>query len=239
MNSASDIQELFESNGGVFYHSANHLVEKLSHVKAFVFDWDGVFNEGWKGAGASSGFSEIDSMGTNMLRFSTWLSLGKQFPISAVLTGARNPAATEFSTREKFQSIYFKVIDKRKALNHFLERYSLKASEVAFFYDDILDVSVAEQCGVNIFISSPAKVMFSEFVKDGKADYKTAFSGGEHGVREACELLIALGNDYNEIINLRHRFDVDYQEYLNERNKGITSFYTLNNAGEITEHHVE
>ena len=69
-NSTEHTQHIFESEGGEFITPPFVLMEKLKNIKAIVFDWDGVFNEGVKGGGNHSGFSEIDSMGTNMLRFS-------------------------------------------------------------------------------------------------------------------------------------------------------------------------
>ncbi|MCB0480698.1 MAG: hypothetical protein KDC83_04660 [Flavobacteriales bacterium] len=239
MTSLVDIRMLFENQGGVFLSSPSVIAQKIANIKAFVFDWDGVFNDGRKGGINASDFSEIDSMGVNMLRFSSWLTQNKTLPICAILTGADNKIANEFGVREKFQKVYFKVLDKNKALDHLLADHGFKAHEVAFFFDDILDMGVAQRCGLNVFISSPGKVMLTEFVKNGRADYITRMSGGEHGVREACELLIALGNNYEEVIERRFKFDQSYQSYLKERQGGSTGFYTLSSQGLITEHHVE
>ena len=38
----------FENIGGTFITPADHLKEKLSKIKAYIFDWDGVFNNGSK-----------------------------------------------------------------------------------------------------------------------------------------------------------------------------------------------
>ena len=64
--------------GAEFVISAEEIAQKFSQIKAFVFDWDGVFNTGEKNGGGSSSFNEIDSMGTNLLRFSYYLK-NKQF----------------------------------------------------------------------------------------------------------------------------------------------------------------
>ena len=55
---------------GVFITDVAIIQQKLQQVKAFIFDWDGVFNDGRKDIQGNSGFSEIDSMGINMMRFS-------------------------------------------------------------------------------------------------------------------------------------------------------------------------
>ena len=43
--------------------------DRLDKIKAFVFDWDGVFNNGAKDSEGASPFNEVDAMGTNLLRF--------------------------------------------------------------------------------------------------------------------------------------------------------------------------
>lgn len=239
MHSPSEIRRLFESTGGQFISSPELIAEKLHKIKAFVFDWDGVFNEGEKGGGHSSGFSEVDSMGTNMLRFATWLSFGKHMPLLSVITGADNIVASEFATREKFDKLYFKVRDKSRALDHLLVSAGLKPDEVAFFFDDILDLSISQRCGLRIFINSPGKVLFNEYMRQDRVDYVTGNSGGNHGVREACELLIGLMTNYDHIIERRYKFDAQYEAYWNLRQSNLTGFYTLSDNGIIIEHHVE
>ena len=238
-NSIEHTQHIFESEGGEFITPPFVLMEKLKKVKAFIFDWDGVFNEGVKGAGIHSGFSEVDSMGTNMLRFSNWLLQSKSMPLSAVITGANNDAAVEFAAREHFDSVYFGVTNKKNALDHLITKTGLKASEIAFFYDDILDLPIAEQVGVRVFVKSRAKVAFSEYLRHHKlADYITEYSGGEHGVREASEMIMGLNGNFVSTIEKRMHFSKDYKDYLLERNRNSTVFYTKNAGGSIIEHYV-
>ena len=66
-------ESIFEQIGGVFCTPADLLAEKLKTIKAFVFDWDGVFNNAVKNENKSSNFNEADSMGTNMLRFNHFI----------------------------------------------------------------------------------------------------------------------------------------------------------------------
>ncbi|MFM7428619.1 MAG: phosphatase, partial [Flammeovirgaceae bacterium] len=88
----NSIQTLFEKAGSIFCTPAVSILQKLQSVKAFVFDWDGVFNDGTKHNQQGSGFTEPDAMGTNMLRFSYWLK-NQQLPITAIITGEENEAA--------------------------------------------------------------------------------------------------------------------------------------------------
>jgi 3-deoxy-D-manno-octulosonate 8-phosphate phosphatase (KDO 8-P phosphatase) len=59
----------FRAGGALLVASAGELRARLAGVRAFLFDWDGVFNTGLKSDGSPSGFSEADSMGTNLIRF--------------------------------------------------------------------------------------------------------------------------------------------------------------------------
>jgi 3-deoxy-D-manno-octulosonate 8-phosphate phosphatase (KDO 8-P phosphatase) len=237
--SPENIKNIFEGSGGEFISSPSVISNKLRNIKAILFDWDGVFNEGSKGGSNQSGFSEVDSMGTNMLRYSIWLSHGKNMPASGIITGAENFAAYDFAKREHFHKVYFKIPHKIEALEHMEKVHGIKPDEVAYFYDDILDVSVAKEVGLRVFIRSSAKVLFSEYVKQHQlADYVTGFSGGEHGVREACEMLMGLNGMFETVVDNRVKFSESYQEYWSERNKPATTFYTIGKTGLIIEHHV-
>lgn len=236
--SIKNIETLFHQKGGEFISPSFDITQKLKGIKAYAFDWDGVFNEGEKGGEKHSGFSEVDSMGTNMLRFSHYLANG-EMPVSIILTGADNQAAYDFAKREHFDGVYFKIADKRQALLHLEEKHGIKPSQVAFFFDDVLDLSVAKIAGLRTFINSKAKVLFTEYVKSNKlVDYKTVYSGGEHGVREACELLIGLHGNFDSVMENRIAFSEKYQQYLNLRNQQGTVFFTTYSNQEIIEHHI-
>lgn len=213
----NSIQTLFEKAGGIFCTPAVSILQKLQTVKAFVFDWDGVFNDGTKHNQQGSGFSEPDAMGTNMLRFSYWLK-NQALPVTAIITGEENEAARFLASREHFTALYFKASNKIKSFEHFLQTHQLKASEVAFVFDDVLDLAVAAKCGVRINAHRANNPMFTEYLKENYlVDYMTAKPGGEQSVREACELLVALQGNYGEAITHRMNFSDTYQSYLAQR----------------------
>jgi 3-deoxy-D-manno-octulosonate 8-phosphate phosphatase (KDO 8-P phosphatase) len=60
---------VFSRLGGTFVTPIGTLVERMRSIRGLVSDWDGVFNQGAKGEGAESTYSEPDSMGTNLLRY--------------------------------------------------------------------------------------------------------------------------------------------------------------------------
>ncbi|MCO6483795.1 MAG: hypothetical protein J5I62_13475 [Flavobacteriales bacterium] len=198
--------------------SAEELGERASRIRAVLFDWDGVFNDGWKDAEGGSPFSEVGSMGVNMLRFSLWLRQGMN-PPAAIITGQINPHAERFAQRERLHGVYMGFINKPDAFAHFLREHRLKAEQVAFFFDDALDLPVAKDCGLRVLIGRAAGRRFTDHViARGDADLVTTCSGGENGLREATEAVVALMGNFAAVFDQRASFNETYQRYLRERN---------------------
>jgi 3-deoxy-D-manno-octulosonate 8-phosphate phosphatase (KDO 8-P phosphatase) len=223
------IKKLYEDIGAEFITPINDITQKLKEIKAFVFDWDGVFNSGEKNGGGSSSFNEIDSMGTNLLRFSYYIK-NKQLPYTALISGEKNESAFFFAKRECFNASYFKIAHKKWALDHFCSIYSLHPNQVCYFFDDVLDLSIAKEVGLKILIARKASTLFTHYVKqNGLADYITANQSGNFAIREACEMLMGISDLFDETITSRINYDEVYQQYVLTRNLTSTHFYTYNN----------
>ncbi len=221
----SEIEKLFSSKGGAFIVSPFLLQQKLAKIKAFVFDWDGVFNSGTKGVGHTSGFSEPDAMGTNLLRFSHWLLFGS-LPTVAIITGEANESAISLAMREHFTCIHTKSKNKIESFSYFLTENKLHAQEVAFVFDDVLDLGMAKLCGLKIQIHRNASPILNDFIrKETLADYITFNEGGHHAIREVCELIIGIRGNYSETVTNRLEFSAKYQTYLNSRQQVETTLY--------------
>jgi 3-deoxy-D-manno-octulosonate 8-phosphate phosphatase (KDO 8-P phosphatase) len=221
--SLNNTENIFTELGGNFSRPFAEFKEKLSKVKAYLFDWDGVFNDGVKTATGGSPFSEVDAMGTNMLRFGHWLKNG-ELPCVGIITGENNPSALYLSQRERFHALYFKSANKLVAFGHFLESNQLQPHEVAYFFDDVLDLGVAEKCGVRILVKHSAAPMFQNYaIKNEIADYITA--NDVHAVREICELILATLGTYDQTIDYRSHFHENYKTYLDIRQSVETKTY--------------
>ena len=226
--------KVFENNGAKFLVSESLLLSNLSRIKAFVFDWDGVFTNGEKDHDLQSRFNEVDSMGTNLLRFSFFLK-HNQLPITAVISGENNKAAFTFTSRECFNVNYFKVANKTDATTHLCETFGILPNEIAYVFDDVLDLSVAKECGLRIFISRKANVLFNEYVVKNKlADYITASESGNFAVRESCEMLMGCYGLFDEAVTQRVIYSENYSKYISQRRTIKTRHYT-NTDGRITE----
>ncbi|MES2850736.1 MAG: phosphatase [Bacteroidota bacterium] len=218
---------------GEFVSSPQTLKQKLKQVKAFVFDWDGVFNDGRKNFEGHSGFSETDSMGVNMMRFSHFL-MTKQLPITAIITGENNQLAFSFAKRENLHYVYYKSGDKEKALMHLCEQHKISPADVLFVFDDVLDFSVAKLAGVRFMIGRSANPLLSEFAVEKRlADYITMHDGSQNGVREVSEIVMSMANNFEVAIELRMKYGDAYKDYLSLRNKTATQFFTSKDTGII------
>jgi|ERR1700741_5252923 len=221
-----NIQEIFEATGGEFVVPARTLAHKADKIKAYVFDWDGVFNNAQKEAGGSSNFNEADSMGTNLLRFSHYLK-HEELPLTVILSGEKNKASFYLSTRERFNLNYYKTPHKIDAVDHLCKQHKLKYDEIAFVFDDVLDLSVAAVCGVRILVNRKANPLFKQFArKNDMADYITAAESGNFPVREACELIMGLNGRYNTAVSERTAYSKKYLAYIEKRNSHETKFFT-------------
>jgi 3-deoxy-D-manno-octulosonate 8-phosphate phosphatase (KDO 8-P phosphatase) len=207
----------FTYNGLCVVGSDKELHRRLARTKAVLFDWDGVFNDGFKDAEGGSPFSEVGSMGVNLLRFALWLRNGS-LPKAAVITGQHNPYAERFAQRERLHGVYMGFTNKPEAFDAFLAKHGLQADEVAFFFDDVLDLPVASRCGLRVMIGSPVTAwLVEQAIARGEVDLITANSGGNNGLREATDAVIALLGNGRDVIEHRVQYSETYQRYLSER----------------------
>ncbi len=197
------------------------LLERVARIKAVLFDWDGVFNNGFKDADGGSPFSEVGSMGVNLLRFALWLRNGA-LPTAAIITGQHNPYAERFAQRERLHGVYMGFTNKPEAFDAFLKQHDLQAEEVAFFFDDVLDLPVAARCGLRVMIGSPVTAwLVEQVIARGHADLITANSGGDNGLREATDAVIALLGHGAEVIEHRVGYTDTYRNYLEQRQRTV------------------
>lgn len=109
-------------------------------------------------------------------------------------------------------------IDKREAFDAFLKKHRLRDEEVAFFFDDAIDLPVAARCGLRILMRGQAGEFFVKHaVTSGCADAITALSGGQNGLREATDALLTIMGRYGETIDNRAGYSAVYQRYLAQR----------------------
>ena len=228
----ADIQrlaEIFTDLGGTFVTPPSAIAAKLKNIKAIVFDWDGVFNDGFKGEGLPSVFSEADSMGTNMLRYGLWRQ-NSALPIAAIISGEQNQTAQHFATREHFHHVYLGIPDKREALKHLCTTQKIKAENVAFVFDDVNDLGMAAQCGLRLMVKRNAGPLLHNYaIKNDGCDYITANCGSNHAVRETMEFILGFIGNFDSVIDSRIRYDDEYKNYFEQRQAIKTQNFRITN----------
>lgn len=221
----SEIQSLFTAKGGRFLLPFADLAEKLKTVNTFIFDWDGVFNDGIKTNKIPSSFSEADSMGINMLRFGYWLETGK-IPQVFIITGRNNEAAKEFAIREHFTAVYTSVKNKVECLPSLKKEWGVTPGQIAFMFDDVLDISLAQKSALRFLVKRAASPLFEQFVSTNQsADYITFSEGGNYPVREVTELILGAKNIYNSTISERVQFSQKFKIYMDLRKETVPEFF--------------
>lgn len=224
--SSTDLKQVTSLFSGQFCTDPSAMQDRLRNARAYFFDWDGVFNNGAKGEDGSSPFSEIDSMGINMLRFNHFLR-SQSNPVTAIITGEKNNAAYMFARREHFHGVCYNIKNKKEALDTLCDEYGITPQEVVYFFDDVLDLSIAEVCGLRMMVGRASSPMLQQLAKNYRlADYITASGSNDNPVREAVELLMGLAGNFDDTIIQRLRYSDNYKTYINLRNSITPWFYT-------------
>lgn len=223
MKTAAELA-LFSRLGGTFVTPAATLVERMRTIRGFVSDWDGVFNQGAKGEGSESTYSEPDSMGTNLLRYALWRERGA-LPVAALITGLHNPSARTFALREHFHAVHYGARNKTAAIEALCRTHSVSSEHLVCIFDDVNDLGMAFACGIRVLVQRSASPLLREYVvRQGLCDYVTAHSSERHAVREVCELLLALLGSFEAVVASRVAWDRDYEAYFAARQAVTTEF---------------
>jgi 3-deoxy-D-manno-octulosonate 8-phosphate phosphatase (KDO 8-P phosphatase) len=117
-------------------------------------------------------------------------------------------------------AVFLNVKNKTEALDIICQEYGLNDDEIAFMFDDILDLGAARRTGLSFLVKHPGNPLTSRYAVSNKiCDYVTGNSGDSEAVREVCELMIGITGDMDKTIDARIRFEGKYEEYLTEKKK--------------------
>lgn len=227
INNKKQVTELYKDLGATFITPYLDLVERLPNIKAFVFDWDGVFNYGFKGISAPSTFAEPDISGINLMRYAYYLHYG-EIPAIIIITGEANENSIKLANRENFNFVYQKVVNKVDACIDVMSKLNIVAGEVACVFDDFNDSSMAKICAVRYLINRPSSPVFTSYlVNNNFCDYITANIQPNNPIREICELNMVLIGKFEEAVSSRTQFDEAYRKYMGKRTMIKPEFYAL------------
>jgi 3-deoxy-D-manno-octulosonate 8-phosphate phosphatase (KDO 8-P phosphatase) len=225
MSHDTELESRFSKLGGAFMTPVGEIAARARKLRGFVADWDGVFNDGAKGDGAASTYSEPDSMGVNLLRYALWRQHDRVMPVAALITGAQNPSAREFALREHFHSIHYGARNKTHAIESFCKAQGISSEQLVCLFDDVNDLGMAFACGIRVFVRRKASPLLHDYVlRQNLCDYVTGHTAGQHAVRETCELLLGLLGSFDAVVASRVAWDADYAQYFAARQAVATTF---------------
>jgi len=217
MSRDAELEARFTKLGGAFLTSTTVLRTRLKSIRGIVSDWDGVFNAGAKGEGATSTFAEPDSMGMNLLRYAFWRAHGS-LPVAALISGENNPSACSYARREHFNAAYHGAKTKTAAIEALCATHKLSSEQLVCVFDDVNDLGMAFGCGIRVLVRRDASPLLLDYVaRQGLCDYITAHPADRHAVREVCELLLGLLGSFDAAVASRVAWDAEYARYFSAR----------------------
>src|SRR5210317_631889 len=152
----------------------------LNRIKLLLLDVDGVMTDGriiyLNDGGEAKAFDVKDGHGLKLIQ-RAGIKVG-------IITGRQSDIVARRAAELGIELVYQGAKDKMQPFMEILEKLGLKASEVAYVGDDLVDLPVMRLVG------------FSATVADASDDIKpyvdlvTGRPGGRGAVREVCDLLL-------------------------------------------------
>lgn len=156
--------------------------QKLSNIKCFAFDIDGVLTNG----------QLLVTEEGELLRsmnikdgYALKLAIEKGYEV-IIISGAKQKGAVERLRRLGIENIFAESKNKLQTLNHFLVEKKLTHDTVLFMGDDMPDIEVMKSCGI---ATCPADAVLD--VKNISI-YISPEKGGEGAARDVIEQVLRL-----------------------------------------------
>ena len=163
-------------------------LEKIKHIKAFIFDVDGVLTDG---------IVHVTETGEQLRQFnikdgySLQLAVKRGYKI-AVITGGRSAGVKLRLQGLGISNIFMEVDSKIGVYNQFLNDHQLSAEEVLYMGDDVPDLQVMQLAGLPV---CPADAV--EEIK-AVSVYISPKAGGKGCVRDVIEKVLKIQNQWND-----------------------------------------
>jgi 3-deoxy-D-manno-octulosonate 8-phosphate phosphatase (KDO 8-P phosphatase) len=167
---------------------ARSVTQLAKRVRIVLLDVDGVLTDGrivYDSSGRDMKFFDVhDGLGVHLL---------KLVGIPAVLVTAKGsgtiaPRAKDMGVAEVFADVF----PKSSVLPHIQEKYRVKAEQVCFVADDLVDLALIKRVGFPVAVANASQ----EIKKH--AGYVTRKAGGRGAVREVAELIIRSQGKWRE-----------------------------------------
>ena len=198
--------------------------KRAKKIKLLLFDVDGVLTDGKlfifpapAGAqqatqsqaskhGGQGGFGLVSQTLIEAKGFhahdGTSISLARLAGIKTGLITKRISETVALRARDlKLEHVHQGIQDKRTVFEEIIKQEGLRASEVAFVGDDVIDLPVMRNCGLAIAVKNARAEVKEE------AHYITPHAGGDGALRDAVEYILKAQGKLKQVI----------EEYISER----------------------
>jgi N-acylneuraminate cytidylyltransferase len=170
---------------------SKNIKEKLRNIKLLAMDFDGIHTDG---------HVYVSQDGTEMVRCSRKDGLGldmlKRAGIKACVISKETNQVVEKRCDKLGIPCYHSLgsgEDKLEVLKRICKEQDLKQEEVLYVGDDINDIPCMKWAGVSATVQDCHPAVAK------KANIVTQSRGGDHAVREICEILLASMNISSDV----------------------------------------
>jgi 3-deoxy-D-manno-octulosonate 8-phosphate phosphatase (KDO 8-P phosphatase) len=159
-------------------------------VRLMIFDVDGVLTDGTLLYGPAGeelkAFSAHDGHGLKML--------AESGVACALLSGRRSAAVALRAKELGIAEVHLGIEDKLAVFSTIMEQKGLKAQDIGFMGDELVDLPVLTRCG---FACAPREA--PEAVR-ARVHYVAQAAAGRGAVREVCELLMRAQRTFEQAL---------------------------------------
>lgn len=160
------------------------MLQIFNHIKAFVFDVDGVLTNGTLIILPNGVMARTMNVKDG---YALQLAVKKGFKV-AIISGGKSTEVIERLNLLGVTDVYMNVHNKVEALENFVDKYQLDKTDILFMGDDIPDIAVMQEIGLPC---CPADAV--DEVKE-ISKYISPNSGGQGCVRDVIEKTMKLNN---------------------------------------------
>ncbi len=159
----------------------NSILKKAAQIKLVIFDVDGVLTDGSLFIGDDGqeykAFNAKDGLGMKMLQESGI--------VIAIITARQSSVVKLRMASLGIEHLYQGKRDKLPVFEKIVKELSLKAGQVAYVGDDLLDLPIMIRCGLAIAVADAHERVIEQ------AHWVTKKGGGRGAAREVCELIMS------------------------------------------------
>ncbi len=163
-------------------------LEKLQHIKAFIFDVDGVLTDG---------LVHLTETGEQLRQFNIKdgyalkLAIKRGYPVAAI-TGGKSKGIELRLKALGIEHVFLGVDSKPEVYTEFINGHQLSAEQILYMGDDIPDLAVMKLAGLPV---CPADAV--EEIKAISA-YVSPKTGGRGCVRDVIEKVLKIQNKWHD-----------------------------------------